>query len=619
MEMKADASGMAINVQAQHPPKQNLPDISVTQRAAQPPGTSNRAVAPSAAVERARKYVQAIQDRNSKPQQAEKEAEKGSNSAMDAREQRIQAKKERNARIRQAEQEHEDEDQVAPEEPTLPAFHALWKGPQSLNSQAGRALLARTNLPKKTDRQAVVRTTSENDHITTPKGKYGRKSLGEILPEDMKLLKLREGGLSWPDITFAYERAYGVKRTSNTLRLRHKQIQDALDVVRADQAIVALAAGGDDGARRRLNSMIHERWPVDGLYGRENSGRFLPDHSAKSHASASLRPPAPTTRTAYDTHQSSPSYDSSFESRNSTELTMPDPYPVCPVPGSARQRHGGKTMNEAAFQHYLEGIYEDLNQEAEEKEALAERELRPMTTDDYCHFGYQVERRELSTVEIEDGIEIDMKPWLVCCDPFDNLGEANVEAHQELLRTPRGMPPVAVGNYRIQHDESDDKHSFLTLEGNGVVQVRVKQFMRTYQDGVLPESKDRWAPKNVYFVKEKTTKESLLTATEDLDELFQETTKITIERLIEGTTYTTLELANMCAVKEFVRMTFTPKSGHLRQRDLEIQDEEQKLMQELEEVEGEETMFSKEGSGKSGAVVSIFVEKGRLAGPRNLD
>ena len=60
-----------------------------------------------------------------------------------------------------------------------------------------------------------------------------------------------------------------------------------------------------------------------------------------------------------------------------------------------------------------------------------------------------------------------------------------------------------------------------------------------------------------------------------------------------------------------------PDSGHLTQRHLETQQAEKQLLAELDEDEDE--MFSKGAENEDGTVkIDVWVEEGRLAGPRNL-
>ena len=44
-----------------------------------------------------------------------------------------------------------------------------------------------------------------------------------------------------------------------------------------------------------------------------------------------------------------------------------------------------------------------------------------MGPEDFCHFGYQVERREIDSEVIEDGDGIDQFPWRACGEAVENM------------------------------------------------------------------------------------------------------------------------------------------------------------------------------------------------------
>jgi hypothetical protein len=65
----------------------------------------------------------------------------------------------------------------------------------------------------------------------------------------------------------------------------------------------------------------------------------------------------------------------------------------------------------------------------------------------------------------------------------------------------------------------------------------------------------------------------------------------------------------------FVGMTFTPTSGNLVQRKIEIQEAEQQHMNELDEY----GVFHQRAEDEKGeTIVDVWVEEAELEGPRNL-
>jgi hypothetical protein len=266
-------------------------------------------------------------------------------------------------------------------------------------------------------------------------------------------------------------------------------------------------------------------------------------------------------------------------------------------------------MDEKAFKYYLEGLVEVWGQEAEDEKAT--REPSPFTDDDYAPFAYQVERRELSQEAIEDGEIIDDMGWVACGRPFDALGEANKEAIKQIFRGPEGRAPAVDTRNGFEHEtEINDGMDFHELRGKhgGVRQVQVIRFMRTLQRGILPQNKNGWAVRTVFLVKQRTL-------TLPKDDMFGEVRERIAETTVDDQIYTALDLANTAAIEKFVRMAFTPKSGNLTQRKIEIQEAERQLTNELDEY----GMFHESAEDDDGEkIVDVWVEEAELVGPRNL-
>lgn len=515
--------------------------------------------------------------------------------ADEARQQRIQAMKERNAKMRHDEEEKQNEPKKADAlAPSLPP-----KGPVSLNSIAGQTLLARPV------EQPRARTSPQQDAATivsdTPKHSH-RRQLGEILPEDMHVMLRRDKGLKLSDIAITFKKTFGYSRGVKTLRARYRQVKEAISLTSASRALLDLVEAGQPDARKELNVLVHGTWPPPSRTFANERPR-----DANGHFIAAQKPTAGFSDTGRNRRLSSPER-CSFGSKTLTQWTATALNVQDHAAGADRPTTGGKSYTPQIAQYYIEGFADMMRQEYEE-EMQPEREPSPMSDEDYCHFAYRIQRRELSKDQEDDGESIDDIPWMACGKDSDNMAQQNATAIKYALRHPRGS------NYCLETDTSDDgllSHEVKWRDG-GIVQVRLCRYMRTFQERILPQSKEGWAPKTVFWVKERT-----VTKTQDDDGMFDENKEITVEENVNKTVYTTLSMANECAAKRFVSLTFEPTSRHLNTRDAEIQAAERQLLEKLDDDEGE--MFC-QGADHDEEMVKtcVWVEEGQLAGPRNLD
>ena len=520
-----------------------------------------------------------------------------------ARQQRIEAKKQRNAKMQVAEKEQNDK----PEVDAKPVFQPLQRGPVSLNSLAGQERLA--DLKNGTHVRQNREQPQLNGVNSAPEIEahchMSNRVLGEIIPADIRLLKWRNNGMQWPDVRLIYERTLKKRYAVDTLRHRYHLVKKALDTSSVDRALLDRVAAGDMGARRQLNMKVHGTWPMPSPVPLSERPRDAHGHFSRAPKHA-LEMPSKVE--GNELLGSSQGYG--FGSRASTTTLGPQD----PSPDAERSTTSGKVFNERYMKYHLEALIDSFN-EPSDSETLPSREATPMTAEDYCYFLYQIERRQISKSKMDEGESIDDMPWLVCGNPYEHLAEANVEANREVLSVPRGMPIIAEneGNWNLSHESTNDRHEFLTLEGKdtGIVQVRVAQYMRSHDERILPQSKEGWTPRTVFFVKERVT-------TKSGDEMFERSREKVVEKNVNDTVYTTLDLANTEAVRYFVSRTFRPTSGHLRRREMEIQDVEEELVGELDEDESE--MFCQKIEDQhEGMVLEVWVEEGQLAGPRNLD
>ena len=538
------------------------------------------------------------------------------------KQQRIQEKKERNERNRLAEKEEEqrqlaaenEEEQRRLEQPYAIAAardsaSQRPSGPVSLNSIAGQRLVAeRRTIPGKTG--------SSQNH---------KRKLGEITVADIEVLKWRDNmTLNWPDIVRLWSKKYP-SRSQDTLRKRYKQVKDAITTANTSEIHRADLYTGCEETRIELNRKINGDVDFSGqstpsqlrddggmpLARNRTSTHLFPFNERKNHSSFSL--------------------GASCESQTLAGSPPPPKLSQEKEYHSGRPTQGGKTMNAETFQYYLDSLAEVYADNEEGTELRSMREPSLWGPDDYAPFTYQVERRELDRDALNDGYPIQEEAWIICgrYREFNTALDANLQAYQELFRDPEfGPPGVDLSKGREHRTEINEGMEFHELKDKrgGVRQVRVTRYMRSFGRGELPHNKDGWAPRTVYLVKYRLIRESesqppaaVLSEDGEIDELFEDRPKQPTNQVsetdVEGV-YTTLELANMAAVKEFVKHTFTPKSGNLGLRSFEIQEEEARFLKDLDEGEifGQKAEFE-----DVKGTFEIWVEEGELKGPRNLD
>lgn len=562
----------------------------------------------------ARKKVKEIQEKHK--HSGLYEAKDKKQDSMSDRDKRSKAMVERNLRMREAEAKERAASEVIRESydqketmqnakpyseaqrhdsraPT-PELPFLPQGPQSLSSAAGQALLARASKAKDTKQSVSAR----------PK----RRNLGEILPEDTQLVRWRDTGMRFQDIALLWPQTFGTSKAIDTIRHRYKTVKEALKMhgLDVEPALLDGVIIGQKEARAELNRRVHGEWPLPGTAPktRDAKGHVVPTEERESTAKPRHRTTDPKLTQSFD-----PSTTEGTLAHKDNEAVL-------------RPTVAGKTMNAQTFQYYLEMLAEVTRAEEEEEDAYA-HEDSPITEEDYCHFDYQVQRREISEEDLHDGFDLEEDPWQILDEPLDILADANAKAANEALTIPKKWKARADSS--LDHDYKartmDDGCKMFTVTWTGVcrVQTRVVRLVRYYQDGVLPTSKDGWAPKTIWHVRKH---EIIKTGIEDSDdELFAEKNVIDKVTSIDNAVYTTLEQANFEAIKHFISITFTPKSGHLTQRAIEIKAAEKKLEEELSEEEGpdeDRPSFEREIDSDAGRWVKVWVEKGELRGPRNL-
>lgn len=505
-----------------------------------------------------------------------------------------------------------------PQAPTLPT------GPVSLRRAAEQGILPHAATP-----QAKAKGAS-----ATPSKSHSRQ-LGEILPQDIQLLRWRDNGILLSEISSnLWPKTFGTPRAIKTLRERYKQVKDALKTIRIDdQAYTSLlnrVQRGDAEARAELNRKVHGVWPLPVVRGREDGaagargeraqgnerprdarGHFLPVNHRPTVERAL---PGATSQRAASTWNPLQSFGSS---NTEGTLTHEDEREAEP-----RSHIGGKIMNAAVFHHYLEQnaeAYAEMQAESEKNEE-AGREQSPICQDDAYHFTYQVQRREMTQKDLDDGWKLEDDPWQLYGEPYDNLDRANAKASRLALEMPKAWKVWAnARDYDIstRTPEKGPENGCVTCSvvwrGVGQVQTCVTRGINYYDSTILPTSKDGWAPRTIYFVRSRTT-----TKTKVDDELFDNIASTDTTINVDDAVYAVLAEANDAAIKHFVSIAYSSKSARLEQRAMDVAEVEGRVAEELED-DGEDRLFEREVEDEEGRrKVVVWVEEGKLRGPRNL-
>ena len=586
----------------------------------------------SMAADAARNKVKKIQDRNA--QGGLLQSKPVSTPESSRREERIKALEEKNARLREAERcAGEDEDDGKDADPQgqfhrqsqdakhplhhaaeaekrdsgapapSPAPLALPKGPQSLSSAAGQALLAHANANQTKTRDGTLLAGKRKNH--------GRQ-LGEILPEDIRLVKWRDDGMQFKEIALLWAKQFGASRSADTLRSRYKQVKEALRSVDVKQHLLDLMLNGSTHAREEVNCAVHGRWPLSDA---PKSQRAAQDHFAPKHGQSGDGD-AGRVRAAATVPRSgllSPKLTNSFVSSTTEETVAADEN------AGRRSDVGGKRLGPEAYAYFLESIREVYAED--EPDVPSPREQSPVCEEDYYHFAYQVQRREISQEDLDEGFVITEEDvWQVCDEPLDKLSRANKKAAKEAACIPKKWKHEGDSDpeYQISsRNLNDGRKMFKTIwHGIGEVQVRVARYTLYPHDNVRPTSKDGWAPKSIYFVRERKAEKTG-------DDVFAESREVDVTRDVDNAVYTALEEANTTAIQHFVSIAFESKSANLTQRKIEEKEMVKKIEGELAEEEGsveeEGSCFRREIETEDGRrKVEVWVEKGKLKGPRNL-
>ncbi|QIW99976.1 hypothetical protein AMS68_005494 [Peltaster fructicola] len=461
-----------------------------------------------------------------------------------------------------------------PPPPPPPTAPSEPRGPFSLNSAAG------------------VDAIREIDPVSS---RAHKRRLGRITAVDIRLLSITNNGGSWAQVVEAHQKYTGLSRTSETIRKRHRQVAKALKIIDVSQDLLEDVLHDVYGAEEKLNLLV---------------GQYMQDHGGQNGEPVPFTQTTPSYRTAGVTAPASfhsslplPHHDStaladagSTEPGISTDQTLP-----------ARSTFGGKKPCWGLLQSVWEAAHEDV-EESDFQSDVSDDSLDP---NGWNHFEYQVQRRECSTLQNSiDGSLIEEASWLDVDGPYLSLVKANAAASGAVLLMQVGDNPIvdALQPFTTEHNMDDNGASQCQYESElGIVQTRVVQRSRAFRERIAVPSKTGWLPRTLYHIKQRITKYAE-------DGLFEEGAVTELrETFVDEGTSADLDWANSKAITKWVDLTYRPKSANLDLRDVE----KTQLRKKLKDGLDEDSLFN--ASKRTAEVlVEMWVEKGRLYGPRNL-
>ena len=467
------------------------------------------------------------------------------------------------------------------------------QGPFSLNSAAGIRALQKSitrpppmNLPF----DDVPTQSATQRFMGTPKTKFSFKKPSknnDYLPisiSDLKLYQWRADKINWAEVRELYSDFTGITplRSEDSLRTRLRQVSKAIEIEEISQELCEQVIEGDEEAAAELNRLA-------GLYA------GLPVSAANSAGTTSLpfrkivkQTPAPR------------------------GMTVPPP----PAPAAPRPMQGGKTLDHDTYMELLTSV-RDAYATDDDDDDEEDREGSPLAEEDCIHWEYYMERRDLSSDDFENELEDidDELQWREYNASFDHVGYANSEACHWIFTVPEGTAPIfrPAEEWKLTHVPLEEGMAAFRLKtAYGLVEVRVSRRMLTFQDHLMPETKQGWLSKTLYgvFVKKKKSK---ATVNDDDDESPAE---VEIESYqVNDAVYGSLDQANQEAMEEWLKLTVRPSSANLSEFACKRQEARQELQRELEDA-GDGVFFRKVMEDDE-RTVEVFAKKLIMKGPRN--
>ncbi|KAI7154709.1 hypothetical protein KC349_g7487 [Hortaea werneckii] len=464
--------------------------------------------------------------------------------------------------------------------------------------------------------------------------------VGEILPEDAMMVREKQRGATYENIVSTYRRSTGRNRSFSWVYERCKSVKALLDPVDIDTHLLESVASADQEARKRLNILVHGKWPLcastSSTGSSENSaGRVEPPFRTRNTF------PESTSHTQKQGSYMGSTYSSSYGSREDQNVSTPPTSPGSIVPQptvqESRPTTAGKQMNEAAFRYYLEEIREErLREEDSDTDAEEIEEENAFSPEDFCHFIYQVERRELTNSE--EDITIDEKNWIAYSEPLtDRLKATAIASKQALVaHDPQLNDAIYADNDWSLTRQNLNTAILYTLDSPaGTVQVRVQQYQRSFQEQIRPSDSVAWVNRTTYTIMQRRIEtarstETVTVAEKEFDPVFDEEDDVMTEKevnsvhethtekIIGDFVYTTPDLANDAAMRHFVAKTYHPRTINLTIRDLERADLIKGFKAKYEGHGEEDVRLFREIVEEDGNSLEVWVQETRLKGPRNV-
>ncbi|KAI7205624.1 hypothetical protein KC316_g559 [Hortaea werneckii] len=485
-----------------------------------------------------------------------------------------------------------------------------------------------------------VETDSKVDRPV--KGSSHDRRLGHVSADDIRLVRWKEEGMSGAEMVDALKQTTGRSRNVSTVLKRCARVRRGLEGagLHADRGLLDQVASGDPEAIARLNQVLQSLSSPTGTAG--NPARPSTDVAPRLQTVAAHQEPSFHVRQPKQVSDSASAYSSSYGSREDQNVSTPPTSPGSIVPQptveESRPTTAGKQMNETAFRYYLEEIREErLHEEDSDADSDVEEEDN-FSPEDFCHFIYQVERRELTSSE--EDTTIDEKNWIAYGEPLtDRLKATAIASKQALIaHDPQLNDAIHAGNDWSLTRQNLSNGILYTLDSPpaGTVQVRVQQYQRSFQEQIRPSDSVAWVNRTTYTVMQRRTetareRKTVTVAEKEFDPVFDEeeddlTTEKEVASIHETHTeqvvgkfiYTTPELANDAAMRHFIAKTYNPKTINLTIRDLQRADLMKGFKEKYEGHGEEDVSLFREIVEEDGNSLEVWVQETQLKGPRNV-
>jgi hypothetical protein len=467
--------------------------------------------------------------------------------------------------------------------------------PFSLNSAAGVQAVSRIvprpinlpddDMPTKTATQRFMGTKERTPFIKKKATKGNLEPL-PITAHDLQLYKWRAEKVQWAETRQLWADLTGAPSSEDTLRTRFRQVEKLIDTDDITTEMCQAVIDGDKDAEAELNRLAALNLPDSAGAGQSKPfTKIGKQEPFVRSVPSSVPPPAP--------------------------LVSPAP-PALPDLPAPRPTRSGKTLDHNAYAALLQStrdVYATMADEDEE-EARAAREGSPLAEEDCVRWEYFMQRRDLVSDNLEEEYEhLDIEnPWREYNAAFDQAGDANAEAMRFIFTVPEGAPVIFKGEEYFAMIYKTPSEGMVDLDlktDRGMVQIRVNRRMLTFQDHIMPESKQNWLPKTSYVVQVRTKRKPK-------DDMFQEAE--VKQYLLDDHVFTTLDHANSRAMEEWVRLTNTIRSTNLNERQCKLEEAKRDQMIAFEAEGGRRFVQSMDNDEK---FVEVEVKALGTQGPRN--